>query len=99
MIRWRQPPSFLAAWQITASFTNCGRAPTIEQIRILSVERPDRFAYVLDVLGRQLRVDRQRQGFGRQFLAHREVARLVTQRGEALLLVQRERIIDLRPDS
>src|SRR6476469_5320337 len=99
MIVWAHSRRRSRALQMTASFTNCGRAPTIEQTRILRVEALHGLAHVLDVVLSQLGVNRQRQRLGGELLADREIPSVVAQERVALLQVEWQRIVDLGADA
>src|SRR5688572_4687502 len=98
---------FSMARQTGASFTNCGRAPTMLTIFMASVAsacasgiKPfDRVHHVLQLLLAQLGVDRNRERFPRGALALRTVAFLAAEVREALLHVQWHRIVDLGADA
>src|SRR5438874_1241987 len=63
------------------------------------VERGDAVDDVRLLLGRQLGIDRQREGLGGGALGFGEVSGLVSQVAEALLEVERHGVVDLRADT
>src|SRR5205085_4589778 len=62
-------------------------------------EAAERLDDVLLLLGRQLGEHRERERLAGGALGLREVACLVAQVGEAGLQVERDRVVDLRPDA
>ena len=65
---------------------------------LLAVETRDSRDNTLPLVGAQLREDRQRQNLGFGPLRLLEVAAPVAEPREALLLVERDRVVDLRAD-
>src|ERR1039458_8603191 len=112
MSRWSMvSPASPTAQQITAAFTNCGRAPMIEITSNCSpshaaamplplrVECLDGPADLLDIFRRKFGVDWHRQCLGRGLFAERQVAGVIAQVRKARLQVQGQRIINLGSDA
>src|ERR1039458_7648692 len=112
MSRWSMfSPAPATAQQITAAFTNCGRAPMIEITRTcgpspagttplpLRIECLDGPADLLDIFRWKLGVDRHGQRLSRNLFAQRQVTGTIAQVRKARLQVQGQRIVDLGSDA
>src|SRR5512145_2375107 len=75
------------------------RLPVASSMSAGVVKRGDLPNDVLELLGRELGVDRQRQHLARRFLSLREVAGIVLEISETALRMQRHGVVNLRSDA
>src|SRR4051812_44283611 len=70
----------------------------LKKLSRLLEEAGDRPDHVVDLVGRELREDGHGERLARRALADRKRAIAVPERGEALLAVERQRVVDLGAD-